>query len=220
MTAFKYSGGDALARAVEQIYANNGGSEYGFEPMNLYDNGQPVGLVRPGDGVIFCCRRGERETELTDAFTDPNFKGFERSMLEPLDFVILTMYSERYTYLPIAFAPSKVQKTLAEVLSANGRTQMHLAESEKFAHVTFFFNGGNQKPFDGEDDFRIPSPKGVPFDTVPELKLPEVYETLKGGLDKGYDEALKLGTACGGATAFSDGLAGKDLINELLFNSN
>ncbi len=187
MTKFKCSGGDALARAVEKIYENDGGSEYGFEPMNLADENGAVGLVKPGDGVIFCCRRGERETELTDAFTDPNFKGFERKMLDPLDFVILTMYSERYTYLPIAFAPSKVQKTLAEVLAANGKTQMHLAESEKFAHVTFFFNGGNQKPFDGEDDIRIPSPKGVPFDTVPQLKLPEVAETLCGGLDKGYD---------------------------------
>jgi len=166
MTQFKCSGGDALARAVEKIYENNGGSEYGFEPMNLYENGEAVGLVRPGDGVIFCCRRGERETELTDAFTDPNFRGFERKMLDPLDFVILTMYSEKYTYLPIAFAPSKVQKTLAEVLSAHGKTQLHLAESEKFAHVTFFFNGGNQRPFDGEDDIRIPSRRAfrsIPF---------------------------------------------------------
>lgn len=187
MAQYKFSGGDALARAVEQIYANNGGSEYGFEPMNLYDGDRAVGLVKPGDGVIFCCRRGERETELTDAFTDPNFKGFERTMLDPLDFVILTMYSERYTYLPIAFAPSKVQKTLAEVLAANGKTQMHLAESEKFAHVTFFFNGGNQIPFDGEDDIRIPSPKGVPFETVPELRLPDVAKTLCDGVDKGYD---------------------------------
>ncbi len=187
MAQYKFSGGDALARAVERIYANNGGSEYGFEPMNLYDGDHAVGLVKPGDGVIFCCRRGERETELTDAFTDPNFKGFERTMLDPLDFVILTMYSERYTYLPIAFAPSKVQKTLAEVLAANGKTQMHLAESEKFAHVTFFFNGGNQIPFDGEDDIRIPSPKGVPFETVPELRLPDVAKTLCDGVDKGYD---------------------------------
>ena len=187
MTDYKLSGGDALARAVEKLY-ETGGSEYHFEPMNLTDrSGHAVGLVRPGDGVIFCCRRGERETELTDAFTDPAFKGFERSMLDPLDFVILTMYSERYTYLPIAFAPSKVQKTLAEVLSENGKTQLHLSESEKFAHVTFFFNGGNQKPFPGEDDIRIPSPKGVPFETVPELKLPEVAQTLCDGLDKGYD---------------------------------
>ncbi len=187
MKEYKFSGGDALARAVEKLY-ENGGSEYHFEPMNLIgETGDPVGLVRPGDGVIFCCRRGERETELTDAFTHPNFKGFERTTLDPLDFVILTMYSERYTYLPIAFAPSKVQKTLAEVLSENGRTQLHLAESEKYAHVTFFFNGGNQKPFEGEDDIRIPSPKGVPFETVPELKLPEVAQTLCDGLDKGYD---------------------------------
>ncbi len=187
MTQYKFSGGDALARAAEKLY-ENGGSEYHFEPMNLVDaNGEAVGLVRPGDGVIFCCRRGERETELTDAFTDPDFKGFAREKLDPLDFVILTMYSERYTYLPIAFAPSKVQKTLAEVLAANGKTQMHLSESEKFAHVTFFFNGGNQIPFEGEDDIRIPSPKGVPFETVPELRLPDVAQTLCDGLDKGYD---------------------------------
>lgn len=188
MANYKLSGGDALAHAVEKLYENGSSSEYHFEPMNLTDaEGKPVGLVKPGDGVIFCCRRGERETELTDAFTDPHFKGFERKMLDPLDFVILTMYSEKYTYLPIAFAPSKVQKTLAEVLSENGKTQMHLAESEKYAHVTFFFNGGNQQPFEGEDDIRIPSPKGVPFETVPELKLPEVADTLCKGIDKGYD---------------------------------
>lgn len=187
MSEYELSGGNALARAVEKLY-ENGGSEYHFEPMNLTDReGKAVGTVKPGDGVIFCCRRGEREVELTDAFTDPHFKGFERKMLDPLDFVILTMYSERYTYLPIAFAPSKVQRTLAEVLSRNGKTQLHLAESEKYAHVTFFFNGGNQKPFEGEDDIRIPSPKGVPFDTVPELSLPKVADTLCEGIDKGYD---------------------------------
>ncbi len=187
MAKYALCGGEALARAVEKLY-ENGGSEYHFEPMNLTDgNGKPVGLVQPGDGVIFCCRRGERETELTDAFTDPNFRGFERQMLDPLDFVILTMYSERYTYLPIAFAPSKVQKTLAQVISEAGKTQLHLSESEKFAHVTFFFNGGNQQPFAGESDILVPSPKGVPFETVPELKLPEVADTLRRGLDEGYD---------------------------------
>ncbi|MBQ9566261.1 MAG: hypothetical protein IJU98_11810, partial [Synergistaceae bacterium] len=187
MEKYVLSGGEALARAVEKKY-EQGGSEYHFEPLNLYDRaGEPVGTVKPGDGVIFCCRRGERETELTDAFTDPDFHGFEREKLEPLDFDILTMYSERYTYLPIAFAPSKVEKTLAQVLSEHGKTQLHLAESEKFAHVTFFFNGGNQHPFEGEDDVRIPSPKGIPFEQVPELKLPEVAAKLCEGLDKGYD---------------------------------
>ena len=187
MKEYKLSGGEALARAVEKRYETVA-SEYHFEPLNLHDDaGDPVGTVKPGDGVIFCCRRGERETELTDAFTDPDFKGFPRERIDPLDFVILTMYSEKYTYLPIAFAPAKVRKTLAQVISEQGKTQLHLAESEKYAHVTFFFNGGNQQPFAGEDDIRIPSHKGVPFETVPELKLPEVADKLREGLDKGYE---------------------------------
>ena len=108
MNKYKLSGGDALARAVEAEYLK-GGDDYHLEPLNLYDGELPVGTVKEGDGVIFCCRRGEREVELTDAFTQPDFQGFERERIKDLDFVILTMYSEKYTYLPIAFAPAKVQ---------------------------------------------------------------------------------------------------------------
>lgn len=186
MKKYTLAGGDALARAVEAAY-EKGGTDYSLEPMNLHDENGAVGLVKKGDSVIFCCRRGERETELTDAFTDPAFKGFERDKLEPLDFVILTMYSEKYTYIPIAFAPSKVKATLAETVSKAGKRQLHCAESEKYAHVTFFFNGGVQHPFPGEDDVRIPSPKGVPFDTVPELSLSKVVERVSLGMDEGYD---------------------------------
>ena len=187
MTEYRLRGGEALAKAVEKEYTK-GNSDYHLKPMNLLDKkGKAVGTVRENDGVIFCCRRGEREVELTDAFTDPNFKGFERKQLSPLDFVILTMYNEKYTYLPIAFAPAKVQKTLAQVLSENGKTQLHLAESEKYAHVTFFFNGGNNAPFKGEEDVRIPSPKGIPFDQVPELSLPKVADRLCQAIDQGYD---------------------------------
>ena len=184
---YKLRGAEALAKAVENEYTK-GNQDYHLKPLNLLDkDGKPVGTVKPDDGVIFCCRRGEREVELTDAFTDPDFKGFERERIPGLDFVILTMYNEKYTYLPIAFAPDKVQKTLAQVLAENGKTQFHLAESEKYAHVTFFFNGGNQKPFEGEEDCRIPSPKGIPFDQVPELSLPKVAERLCQAIDTGYD---------------------------------
>ena len=187
MTDYRLRGAEALAKAVENEYTK-GLQDYHLKPLNLLDKeGKPVGTVKADDGVIFCCRRGEREVELTDAFTDPDFKGFDRKKLSPLDFVILTMYNEKYTYLPIAFAPDKVQKTLAQVLSENGKTQFHLAESEKYAHVTFFFNGGNQKPFAGEEDCRIPSPKGIPFDQVPELSLPKVAERLCQAIDTGYD---------------------------------
>ncbi len=186
MKKYNLAGGEALAGAVEAQYAK-GGTDYSLEPLNLYDENGAVGLVGKDDSVIFCCRRGERETELTDAFTDPAFRGFERERIDPLDFVILTMYSERYTYLPIAFAPSKVEETIAETLSRAGKKQLHCAESEKYAHVTFFFNGGRQQPFHGEDDIKVPSPKGVPFDTVPELSLPKVAENVCRGMEQGYD---------------------------------
>lgn len=116
------AGGEALAKAVEAAY-ERGETDYSLKPLNLVDeDGKALGLIKAGDSVIFCCRRGERETELTDAFTEPDFSGFEREELKPLDFVILTMYSEKYTYLPVAFAPSKVHNTLAQTISKAGKT--------------------------------------------------------------------------------------------------
>ena len=182
-----FFGGEALAKAVETAYAA-GQIDYSMEPLNLEtETGEAEGIVRAGDSVIFCCRRGEREIELTDAFADPAFAGFAREKIDPLTFVILTMYNEKYTYLPVAFAPSRVNGTLAETVAAAGLTQLHCAESEKYAHVTFFLNGGNGQPFAGEDDICIPSPKGVPFDSVPALSLPEVADRVCGGIEKGYD---------------------------------
>lgn len=181
-------GGAALAEAVKKAY-EAGQTDYYLEPMvRVSEDGTPVGKIQDGDAVLFCCRRGEREIELTDAFTDPAFPHFERAPLEGVDFTILTMYHDKYAgKLPIAFAPSKVDRPLAQVLSENGLTQLHCAESEKFAHVTFFFNGGYNEPFPGEDDIRTPSPKGVPFDSVPELSLPEVADNVIHGLEKGYN---------------------------------
>ncbi len=181
------NGGEQLAKAVELAYTR-GQTDYSMEPLvRVDDGGKPVGLIEDRDAVVFCCRRGEREIELTDAFTAKDFPHFARKPFSELDFVILTMYHEKFKELPIAFAPSKVAATLAETLANAGRTQMHCAESEKFAHVTFFFNGGNNEAFPGETDVRIPSPKGVPFDTVPELSLPSVADSVLEGLEKGYD---------------------------------
>ena len=132
----------------------------------------PLGRIKDGDSVIFCCRRGEREIQLTEAFTEAGYDHFPRPDFQDLTFVILTLYHEKFKDLPVAFAPSKITDTLGEVISRAGLSQLHTAESEKFSHVTFFFNGGNNQPFAGEDDVRIPSPKGIPFDQVPELSLP------------------------------------------------
>jgi len=183
-------GGEALAKAVEAAYAQ-GQTDYSLEPMVQVDAaGAPVGRIKDGDHVVFCCRRGEREIELTEAFTDPNFDKFDRDYMKNLEFVIMTMYHDKFKDLPIAFAPEKVEKPLAQVLSEAGLRQFHCAESEKYAHVTFFFNGGRNEPFPGETDLRIPSPKGIPFDQKPELSLPQVAEEVMGAVDEGYDFIL------------------------------
>ena len=98
----------------------------------------------------------------------------------------MTLYHEKFKDLPIAFAPSHVEMPLAQVISQAGKSQFHCAESEKFAHVTFFLNGGENAPFPGETDKCIPSPKGVPFDQKPELSLPEVADAVTEALGR-YD---------------------------------
>lgn len=180
-------GATALSEGVKALYAE-GQTDYSLEPLVLVDNkNQPLGRIADGDAVIFCCRRGEREIELTEAFTEMGFSHFQRPDFQNLKFVILTLYHEKFATLPVAFAPSKMKQTLAETVSLAGLRQLHTSESEKFAHVTFFFNGGNNQPFPGEDDVRIPSPRGVPFDQVPELSLPQVVDQVLKGIEKQYD---------------------------------
>jgi 2,3-bisphosphoglycerate-independent phosphoglycerate mutase len=180
-------GGTTLVKTVRELY-QAGQTDYYLEPIVLTDGeGVPLGCINDGDSVIFCCRRGEREIQLTEAFTDPGFDRFPRPNLHDLTFVILTLYHEKFKDLPVAFAPSKVQSTLGETVSRAGLRQMRVAESEKFAHVTFFLNGAENQPFAGEDDIRIPSPRGVPFDQVPELSLAQVSEAVQRGIRQGYD---------------------------------
>ncbi len=180
-------GGIALADAVRELYAE-GQTDYSLEPIVLVDaQGKPVGRIDNGDAVIFCCRRGEREIQLTEAFTEPGFDRFARPEFKNLTFVVLTLYHEKFWNLPVAFAPEKIQDTLGEIVSRANLRQLRVAESEKFTHVTFFFNGGNNQPFANEDDVRVPSPQGIPFDQVPELSLAQVTEQVLRGFDARYD---------------------------------
>ena len=180
-------GGYELADAVNELYAS-GQTDYSLEPIILVDaKGKPLGRIEDGDAVIFCLRRGEREIELTEAFVDFERDYFPRKKFNHLPFVILTLYHEKFKDLPVAFTPSKIQDTLGYILGQHRVRQLHISESEKFAHVTFFFNGGNNQPFLGEDDIRIPSPKGIPFDQIPELSLGSVVEQLTQAFHVGYD---------------------------------
>ena len=180
-------GGKELADAVRECYAA-GQTDYSLEPIIFVDpQGNPIGRIRDGDAVIFCLRRGEREVQLTEAFVDREVGNFPRKYFEHLPFVILTLYHEKFKDLPVAFAPSKINDTLAEVISQAKLRQLHISESEKFAHITFFLNGGNNQPFRGEKDIQIPSPKGIPFDQIPELHLAQVADQVELGIKEGYE---------------------------------
>ena len=182
-------GANLLAQAVKAAYAQ-GQTDYSMEPLARQGETGDAGRIKAGDAVVFCCRRGEREIELTDAFVDPRFSGFDRELLTDLDFVIMTLYHEKFSSLPVAFMPSKVEDTLAQAVSQAGLGQLHCSESEKFAHITFFFNGGQNKSFAKETDICVPSPKGVPFDQKPELSLAQVAQEVTAGIHEGYDFIL------------------------------
>ena len=176
-----------LARTVRELYAE-GQTDYSLDPIVLADGqGTPIGRIADGEVVIFCCRRGEREIELTEAFTEPGFAHFARPDFNNLTFVILTLYHEKFKDLPVAFAPARIEQTLGEVVSRAGLRQLRTAESEKFAHVTFFFNAGNNRPFAGEEDVRIPSLKGKPFEQAPEMSLEQVAAQVLAGIEDKVD---------------------------------
>ena len=187
-------GGAQLARAVEKAY-QAGQDDYHLEPMVLVENGKPVGKIGDGDAAVFCCRRGEREIELTELFTDPDFNKVQRNQLKDLDFVIMTMYHDKFKDLPIAFAPSHVVKPLAQVLSEAGKNQFHCAESEKYAHVTFFFNGGVETQFPGEDRVLVPSPKVATYDLQPEMSAYEVCDKCVERIESGAYDVIILNFA-------------------------
>jgi len=179
-------GGFAIAEGVRALY-RQGQIDYSLPPLILVDaQGKPIGRIEDGDTVIFCCKRGEREIQLTEAFTETGFNHFPRALFRNLTFVPLTLYHEKFKNLPVAFAPTKIKDTLGEIVSRAQLPQLHVAESEKFAHVTFFLNGGENQPFDGEEDSSLPSPKGVPPEKIPELSLPQVADRVLTGINQGY----------------------------------
>jgi 2,3-bisphosphoglycerate-independent phosphoglycerate mutase len=139
--------------------------------------------VKAGDSVIFFNFRPDRARELTHAFTDADFTAFARPQeAYPVHFVCMTEY-EKGIAAPVAFPPEEINDTLAETVSKAGLKQLHIAETEKYAHVTFFFNGGREQPFAGEDRILVPSPKVATYDLQPEMSAYLVTEKLKEALE-------------------------------------
>ncbi len=142
------------------------------------------GAVEPGDGIIFFNFRPDRARQLTQAFVDPGFKGFEREQIQPLSFVTFTQYDPAFPVL-IAFEPQNLNNILGEVIAKNGLRQLRTAETEKYAHVTYFFNGGLENPFEGEDRELVPSPMVATYDKAPAMSAEAVTDVATTAIAKG-----------------------------------
>jgi 2,3-bisphosphoglycerate-independent phosphoglycerate mutase len=169
----EYSCADA-AQGLAMAYARGESDEF-VKPTLV---GAPTPM-KDGDVVVFMNFRSDRARQLTSALTDPNFSGFPRARVPKLGaFVCLTSYGDAFRQLPIAFAPQSISHGFGETVAARGLKQLRIAETEKYAHVTYFFNGGVEAVYPGEDRILVPSPKVATYDLKPEMSAVEVTDKL------------------------------------------
>ncbi|HWJ03449.1 MAG TPA: 2,3-bisphosphoglycerate-independent phosphoglycerate mutase, partial [Verrucomicrobiae bacterium] len=158
--------------AVDQSYDKDVTDEFVL-PTVLLDGPVPTGLIDDGDSLIFFNFRSDRARQLTRAFVDQEFSGFVREKHPKVNFACMTEYDATIA-APVAFPPQDLKNTLAEILSDRGLKQLRIAETEKYAHVTFFFNGGVETPNPGEDRILVPSPKVATYNLQPEMSAREI----------------------------------------------
>ncbi|HHC24904.1 MAG TPA: 2,3-bisphosphoglycerate-independent phosphoglycerate mutase [Desulfobacterales bacterium] len=182
--------------AVNHAYHREETDEFVRPIVMTYQNEEALGTVQDGDGVIFFNFRADRAREITRAFTDPDFASFRREVLPSVcGYVCMTIYDETFT-LPIAFPPVHLDEVLGEVISRQGLRQLRIAETEKYAHVTYFFNGGEEKPFPLEDRCLIPSPREVEtYNLKPEMSAHKVTEEVLSRLQSGNYDMIVLNFA-------------------------
>ncbi len=172
--------------AVENAYSRGETDEF-VTPTVITKNGKPIAQIKDNDSIIFFNFRSDRAREITRAFIDPQFNDFKRNSYPRTHFVCITQYNETF-HTPVAFPPESLKNILADVLSKKHLKQLRIAETEKYAHVTFFFNGGKEPPVDGEERILIPSPKVATYDLQPEMSAYLVTdEVVKAISSKKYD---------------------------------
>lgn len=187
---------DSPVAAMEKSYADGVTDEF-VTPKVIMENGKPVATVNEGDSIFFYNFRPDRAREITRAFIMDDFTGFERKkgFLKPV-YVGMTQYDASFApYLDTAFKPQSLKNTLGEYLSDCGLKQLRIAETEKYAHVTFFFNGGVEKPNPNEDRVLIPSPKVTTYDLQPEMSAVEVADKAAELVRSGEYDVLILNFA-------------------------
>lgn len=166
-------------------------------PVVITENGAPVGTVRANDSVIFFNFRPDRAREITRAFILPEFDGFDRKKgFFPLHYVCMTQYDKTFgARVHVAFKPERLSNTFGVYISSMNKTQLRIAETEKYAHVTFFFNGGVEAPNPGEDRVLIPSPKVATYDLKPEMSAYEVTAEAVKRIESGKYDVMILNFA-------------------------
>ncbi|MFN7085101.1 MAG: 2,3-bisphosphoglycerate-independent phosphoglycerate mutase [Burkholderiales bacterium] len=192
---------------LHAAYARGESDEFVKATAIVPAGGQPA-RMNDGDAVVFMNFRADRARQLTRALTDAAFDGFERARLPELGyFCTLTSYGEDFAHLPAAFPPQSIRNGFGEYLASHGLKQLRIAETEKYAHVTYFFNGGVETPYPGEDRVLVPSPKVATYDLKPEMSAHEVTAKLVAAIQSGKYDAIVCNYANGDMVGHTGNLA-------------
>ncbi len=177
-----------VQKAIETSYEMQEFDEFVKSIVIVDDEDEAIATVNDNDSVIYFNFRPDRARQLTRIFTDKEFAEFETKKIENLTFVSMTQYDEKFHNVQVAYKPQSLKNTFGEYVSGKGYTQLRLAETEKYAHVTFFFNGGEEKQYPGEERILVASPKVATYDLKPEMSAYEVTDKALEAIDsKKYD---------------------------------
>ena len=205
-------------RAVENSYECQEFDEF-IKPIVIVDDeDKPIGLVESKDAVIFANFRPDRAREISHAFTDNMFTDFIRKSgkLTNLRYVSMTEYDETLESVKVVYKKEEIKETLGEFLSKRGYTQLRIAETEKYAHVTFFFNGGEEKEYNGESRILVPSPKVTTYDLKPEMSAYEVTDKLIEAMESKEHDVIVINYANGDMVGHTGNLEAAILAVEAL----
>jgi 2,3-bisphosphoglycerate-independent phosphoglycerate mutase len=176
--------------ALEAAYARGESDEF-VKATAILDAGGAAARMSDGDVVVFMNFRADRARQMTRALTDPKFSGFARPRVPKLAaYVCLTSYGDEFAALPVAFAPQTIRNSFGEYIARLGLAQLRIAETEKYAHVTYFFNGGVEQVYPGEDRILVPSPRVATYDLQPEMSASEVTDKLVAAIESRKYDAI------------------------------
>ena len=188
LTAGEGNKGTSATELIQASYDDGKTDEFVVPAVVTGEDGNAIGTIRDNDSVIFFNFRPDRAREMTRAFCDDEFTGFARAKRIKTTYVCFVDYDETIPNKLVAFKKETIKNTFGEFLAAHGKTQARIAETEKYAHVTFFFNGGVEEPNPGEDRILVKSPKVATYDLQPEMSAPAVCEKLTDAIRSGkYD---------------------------------